>query len=81
MQSGELIVVGTSSLSIPLVKMPDQVKAYFKGDLELVPCNPHYADSLQYSVHTTNNSHTYKFALVIEWSVSGAREIKWEVDY
>lgn len=81
MLSGELIVVGTDALSIPLEKMPAEVKVFFKDDLELVPCNPHHADILEYSVHKINNSHRFKYELRISWSVSGSREIKWHADY
>lgn len=81
MLSGELVVVGTNSLSIPLERMPAEVKVHFKDNLELVPCNPHHADTLEYAVHTIFNSHRYKYALIISWKVSGVREIKWKASY
>jgi len=81
MLSGEIVVVGKNSLSIPLERMPAEVKVHFKDALELVPCNPHHTDTLEYSVHRTNNSHHYKYALIINWLVSGVREIEWHVLY
>lgn len=80
MQSGELIVTGTNSIHIPLDRMPAEVKAHFKDEAEMTPCNPHDVDYLEYAVHTSN-SHHRGFVLVIKWSVSGVREIKWHVSY
>ena len=81
MQSGELIVTGVNSLHIPLDRIPAEVKVHFKDELDMVPCNPHNADYLEYSVHTNHTSHHHKFVLIIKWSVSGVREIKWHVAY
>lgn len=80
MQSGELIVTGTNSIHIPLDRMPSEVKAHFKDEFELTPCNPHNADWLEYAVHASNTVRS-GLVLVIKWSVSGVREIVWRASY
>ena len=75
MQSGELTVSGTNSIHISLEHMPAEVKVYFEDDDRLIPCNPH-VDTLEYSVHTTN-THRHGFVLIINWSVSNLREVRW----
>jgi len=77
MQSGELIVTGEDSLHIPLDRNPAKVKVDFKDEVDMVPCSPHNVDSLEFTVH----DHKNKFVLIIRWSVTGAREIKWQVLY
>jgi hypothetical protein len=81
MQSGELVVSSKGDVNILLEKLPAEVKVHFKHEKEIVPCNPSHVDELQYSVHTNNNSHHYKFVLIIKWNVSGVREIVWEALY
>lgn len=80
MQAGELIVAGKNSIHIPLNRMPSEVKCYFKDELEITPCNPHDVDYLEYAVHVSNTVRG-GFVLIIKWSVSGVREIKWHVSY
>ena len=77
MQSGELTVTGMDSFHIKLTGIPAEIKVDFKGEEELVPCNPHNIDSLEFVVH----HHKNKFVLVIQWSVIGVREIEWKVTY
>jgi len=80
MQSGELIVSGKNSLHIPLERVPAEVKCYFKDEFEVVPCNPHQVDELEYEVHTSNTLRS-GFVLIIKWNVSGVREINWQVSF
>lgn len=80
MQSGELIVTGRNLIHIPLDRMPSEVHCHFKDDAEMVPCNPHEVDWLEYAVHT-NNTVRSGLVLIIKWGVSGVREIKWHVSY
>lgn len=80
MQSGELIVTGQNSIQIPLQKMPAEVKAQFKDEVDMTPCNPHNADYLEYDVHTSNTVRS-GLVLIISWSVSSVREIVWHVFY
>lgn len=80
MQSGELIITGKSRIIIPLNGFPSEVRAHFKDELEMVPCNPHHADRLEYEV-LVSNMHRGGFALLIKWEVTGVREIKWHVAY
>lgn len=80
MQSGELIVTGKNFIHIPINRFPSEVICCFKDEFELVPCNPHDVDYLEYEVHASNTVRT-GFILLIKWSVSGAREIKWQVSY
>jgi len=81
MQQGELIVTGTNSIEIPLHRLiyPGEVHVHFKDNgLEPVPCDPGNVDTLEYEIR--NNSLGI-FILVINWSVSSVREIKWHVSY
>lgn len=80
MRSGELIVTGKNSIKIPIERFPSEVRCYFKDEFEVLPCNAGDVDFLEYDVHTSN-THLTGFILVIRWSVSGAREIKWQVSY
>ena len=82
MQSGDLIVSGKNSIHIPIDHLPDEVRVFFKDEEDMIPCNPH-ADSLEYSVHTSEHEHKHhhKFVLIINWSVSGVREIGWHVSF
>lgn len=80
MQSGELIVTGKNSIHIHLAKLPGEVKVYFKDECDITPCNPHHVDSLEYEVHASNTHH-HGFVLVINWNVSGVREIVWRASY
>jgi hypothetical protein len=80
MQSGELIVTGKDSIHIPLERLPAEVKVRFKDVYDIVPCNPHNVDTLEFEVHSTNTHH-HRFVLIIRWDVSGVREIVWESFY
>lgn len=78
MQSGELIVTGTNSITIQINTLPAEVKVHFKDHIVMTPCNPQNEDSVEYEIHTTNTSNS-KFVLIIKWSVSSVREISWHV--
>lgn len=80
MQQGELIITGKSRISIPLHGFPSEVRAHFKDELELNPCNPHHFDELEYEVQASNTVRG-GFILLITWNVSSVREIKWHVAY
>jgi hypothetical protein len=78
MISGELLVVGSNSVSLRLRRgKPDRVRVYFKCELVEIPCSNAVPDELDFEVTHTNGQHF----LVIEWSVSSAREVVWEADY
>ena len=81
MQKGELIVTGSNSLSIPLNGMPSEVRAYFKDEFEVLPCNPQDVDFLEYQVQNSSLTIPSTFVWVISWSVSGVREIVWHAAY
>jgi hypothetical protein len=80
MQSGELIVTGKDRATILLTGMPSEVKVHFKHEVDLVPCNPHHRDCLEYEVRASHHHH-HKFVLLIKWDVSSVREITWKVCY
>ena len=80
MQSGELIVTGKDKAVIPLRGFPSKVTCHFKHPLDVVPCNPHHEDSLEYDIHVSHSHHS-GFVLIIKWSVSGVREIVWHAYY
>lgn len=81
MQSGELIVIGKDKAVIPLHGFPCAVKAYFKHNMHLIPCNPNHSDSLEYEVMVAHQNKHKGFVLVIKWNVSGVRDIVWHVHY
>ena len=84
MQAGELIVTGRDRAVIPLHGLPREVKCHFKHGCDVVPCNPHHEDCLEYEVeshHSHHHNHHRSFVLVIKWHVSGVREIVWRVHY
>ena len=80
MQSGELVVTGKGEVRIPLHKLPSDVHAHFKHELEVAPCNPHHVDTLEYDVHISFTT-LGGFVLLISWSVSSVREVVWRVSY
>jgi hypothetical protein len=80
MQSGELIVTGKNNVRIRLEGFPSLIEVAFKGEECEVPCNPHHVDSLEYEVHASNTVRS-GFVLVIKWSVTNVREIKWQASY
>lgn len=80
MQSGELIVTGKDHIIIKLKGFPAKVHAHFVHELEVVPCNPHHRDTLEWEVQHSNTVNS-GFVLVIKWSVTGVREVKWTVSY
>ncbi len=80
MQKGELFVIGKDKAVIHLLGHPSEVRVHFVKEHNVVPCNPHHADELEYEVHRSSHSRS-GFVLIISWSVSGLREIKWEADY
>jgi hypothetical protein len=83
MQSGELVVTATGSLTIPLAGEPREVSVRFRHPHHHIPCNPHHHDKLEYQITSEHLKlhHDHLFFLVIEWEVSGIREIEWSVLY
>ena len=93
MQSGKLTVTGDGESFILLAGHPREVIVVFAKDDEHVPCNPHHHhDHLKHKIeHEDEDPHEHhkaghhhhdrKFFLVIEWRVSGVREIDWFVLY
>ena len=79
MQSGELVVVGQDHIKISLDAVPSATHAHFKDEENIVPCNVHHADTLEWEVEIS--PHTNAISLLIKWNVSGKREIKWQADY
>lgn len=90
MQSGELTVTGCNSTRIPIAAWPRQVIVRFKHEHEIVPCNPHHKDELEFEIigidehlrdhrKPGHHHHDRQFFLVINWEVSGIREIVWFV--
>lgn len=75
MQSGELIVTGKDEAKIVLRSFPIKVKVDFKDECDIIPCNPHHHDELEWEVRH-NHNHT-GHVLIIKWHVSGVREITW----
>ena len=80
MQSGELFVTGKDSVIIVLKKLPHKVEVCFVDEPEVVPCNHHHHDKLEWQVHSNNHHHS-GFVLVIKCNVTNVREIKWRVYY
>lgn len=80
MQQGELIVTGKGQATIPLRKFPSEVKVHFKHEFESVPCNPQNADTLEYEVKATHHVAS-GVVLIINWVVTGVREVKWHASY
>ncbi len=80
MQSGELIVTGKDYITIDLRGLPAKAHAHFIHELQITPCNPHHRDELEWEVHNSNTDHS-SFVLVISWSVTGVREVRWSVEY
>jgi hypothetical protein len=81
MQQGKMFVISANSITIPLDGFPGEVRVDFSDKQpEPIPCNPNDEDSLQFAVHASSTVAS-GFVLIISWSVSGVREIKWEVDY
>jgi hypothetical protein len=79
MQTGELVLVGSGSVSISLHHgKPDRTRVHFKDELIAVPCNASAPDQLDAEV-VQNPDGSY--SLIVEWSVSSAREVVWEADY
>jgi len=80
MQKGELVIVGKNTINIPLDSLPRHYKAYFKNECEIVPCNPQDVDFIECDVHASNTTRG-GYVLVIKWSVSGVRDVVYEVSY
>lgn len=76
MQSGELIVTGKDEAKVALHGFPTKVKVSFKDDCDIIPCNPHHHDDLEWEVHHSVHHHG-GFVLVIRWHVTSVREIAW----
>lgn len=80
MQKGELVITGSNSIRIPLDGRPRHFNVYFKHESEIVPCNPQDVDYIECDTHASNTTRS-GFVLVIKWSVSGVREVVYEVSF
>ena len=92
-QSGELMVSGSSEITIPLKSHPDYIRVIFKEVCNIVPCNPHHHDHLEWEVisedhhdhHQDHGAHGHKhelkYSLHIKYEVSGVRDIIWVACY
>lgn len=80
MQSGELIVTGNDVATIVLRDAPAEVQVDFKHEETIVPCDPHTSDTLEFEVRKSHNVAS-GYVLIIQWNVSGVREIEWHVAY
>lgn len=78
---GELVVTGTDEVCIALNGNPAHFWASFKDDCEVVPCNPHHFDALEFFVDTRFNGYHPHYVLVIKWKVSDTRKVFWEALY
>lgn len=92
MQSGTLTVTGENLTRIPLLGRPRHTEVHFTHEKEPHPCNPHHHDHLEWRIEREDEDpHEHRkmphhhqerlFFLVIEWEVSGVREIDWHVIY
>lgn len=64
---------------------PERVRVDFDGDVELVVCNPHHRDELEWDVvqtahHHHDGHHEHRYELRVRWHVSGIRRVTWSVD-
>lgn len=75
-QSGELTVCGNDFVAFPLQRRPAQVNVEFESQ-STTPCNPD-EDELLFRIYRTWFG---TYILYIEWSVSGIRDVKWNVKY
>ena len=80
MQQGEIIITGKGEVFIPLNAFPSEVRAYFVGEPELVPCDPHELDTIEYEVHSSNHCHG-GFVLRIKYKVHSERKVVWKAEY
>ena len=80
MQKGELVITGANSIQIPLDGLPRHYHVHFKNEYEIVPCNPQDVDFIECDIHISNTKRG-GYVLVINWSVSGVREVVYEVLY
>lgn len=80
MINGELVLVGSGSVSISLHHgKPDRTRVHFKDELIIgVPCNTSAPDQLEAEVEQLDDG---SYVLVISWSVSSPRNTVWEADY
>jgi hypothetical protein len=84
-QRGDLVVVGSAKVVIPLLDFPHRIEVQFKRKLGPPPCDPcHHRrlDKLKYKVYRHYMSHCKNaYTLVIEWDVHDIREIFWQAYY
>jgi hypothetical protein len=74
---GELDVIGHGEIHIDLPKRPKEILSTFGRHCEITPCNPRHFDYLKsFFCHFHR-----KNCLVIQWNVSNARKIIWEVRF
>lgn len=84
MQSGELIITGQDQVEIVLKRKPSDVIVKFKHiHHNIVPCNPHHHDDLEWEIDRVHRHHHHQevYVLIIKWNTSSVREIVWTVCY
>jgi hypothetical protein len=90
--SGEITVTGRGQTFITLKSHPRHINVRFEKEKEVIPCNPHHHDHLEWHLayqdedrrhhhDPVHDHHDRQFLLDIEWQVSGVRTIYWSVLY
>jgi hypothetical protein len=77
-ETGELTVIGSNSIEIPLNKKYKKFRVYFVENeciSTCVPCDPGVCDELVSYFIKKDKVHF----LLIKWEVSSIRDIKWRV--
>ncbi len=75
-QFAEFTATGKGVNQIELLCPPKRIKVEFKDSPNHVPCDPHH-DKLSWDIKKIHGKHF----LIINWNVSGIREIKWMLFY
>jgi len=78
MQSGEIIVTGSSQVAIALHGIPVRADIFFNDDddRDIIPaCAPTPANTLVWDIDRLHNT------LSIRWGVFGIKEIRWRIYY
>lgn len=75
-QFGDLVVTGKDKFEVELPCIPKRVRVEFTDNPNMVPCNPHH-DRVSWDIKKHHGKHLF----IINWHVSGIREIKWTLFY
>ncbi len=75
--SGQLVVTGTDEVVLQLEKCPCEIRVFFKDECVMTPCSPVQMDTLDWEL-SNDGCHWY---LTVNWEVSGARVVSWNVCY